>query len=150
MAQPIEPRKRSASKLPVILIICAVAVLTVTLIISPENFGMAYFQCGVFQGCDGPRSFIAYFLEPSLGYDTGIEVAHMLDITPFVITVGFLAFAWIAKRRDGRSGEAEESKEVLDALSRCDGCKAKFPNYALLTKVEGRGYLCGKCRSTLS
>ena len=41
-------------------------------------------------------------------------------------------------------------KQALDAINRCDGCKTVFTNCYGLTKVEGKGYLCEKCRSEIS
>jgi hypothetical protein len=107
-------------------------------------FGPGYFFCGIVQGCDGPRSFFAYTLAPLLGYDLGNAVAHIIDVTPFTGTVFICAtIAWLAKGRD----DAEELNEALAALKRCDGCKATFPTSDYLTKVEGKGFLCDKCRA---
>ena len=126
-----------------ILVLCACLILW-ALMAGPENFAERYFACGIIQGCDGPRSSIAYLLEPLLGYDFGITVAHMLDITPFVLTVGLLVIAWITKRHEG---ESEDTEEALTALNRCDGCKTTFRNFDYLIKVDGKGFLCEKCRS---
>jgi hypothetical protein len=125
-----------------ILVLCACLILW-ALMAGPENFAERYFACGIIQGCDGPRSSIAYLLEPLLGYDFGITVAHMLDITPFVLTVGLLVIAWITKRHEG---ESEDTEEALTALNRCDGCKTTFRNFDYLIKVDGKGFLCEKCR----
>ncbi len=38
----------------------------------------------------------------------------------------------------------------LKALNRCDGCKVTFHNFYGLTKVEGRGFLCEKCRAEMA
>ena len=125
---------------PIILVVlCAFAVPILWAVTAGSYFG-----CGIIQGCYGPRSAIAYLLEPSLGYDLGTTVAHMLDITPFVTTVVLLVIVWIAKRHEG---EAEDVGEALTALNRCDRCKTTFPSFHYLTKVDGKGFLCEKCRS---
>jgi hypothetical protein len=81
-----------------------------------------------------------------LGYDLGKTTAHILDLTPFTGTlVIFCIFAWLAKGHD----EAEDVNDALTALNRCDGCNATFRNFDYLTKVEGEGFLCEKCRSAV-
>jgi hypothetical protein len=45
---------------------------------------------------------------------------------------------------------AEDMRKELDALNTCDGCKTVYPNWEYyLVKVEGKGFLCKKCRSEL-
>lgn len=128
-----------SGKLVFIFGLCALVVGILAAVMGP-----GYFLCGVLQGCGGPRSFIAYLLEPLLGYDLGKTTAHILDLTPFTGTVViFVIVAWLAKGRD----QSEEVNEALTALNRCDGCNATFRNFDYLTKVEGKGFLCEKCRS---
>jgi hypothetical protein len=44
------------------------------------------------------------------------------------------------------SDSAEASASLLTALNRCDVCGTVFPNFYYLTKVDGKGFLCEKCR----
>jgi hypothetical protein len=81
-------------------------------------------------------------LEPTLGYDTGITVAHLLDITPFAVSLVLLVSACVIGLRGKK---VEEFDESLSELNRCDGCGETFRNFTNLTKVEGKGFLCGSC-----
>jgi hypothetical protein len=139
------------SKSPVILSCLALGILILTaLIAGPEGCATAYFRCGVLQGCDSsgtPRSSLAYALEGTFGYDGGKTVAHVLDVTPFTVSIGLLVMAGVISSRGRKGGQMEDA---LTELNRCDGCKATFHNFYGLTKVEGRGFLCEKCRSSLS
>jgi hypothetical protein len=141
---------QSRSKSPVILSCLAVAILILTVVIAgPDGCGTAYFRCGILQGCDSsgtPRSGLAYALEGTFGYDGGKTVAHILDITPFTVSVGLLVLAVVVSSRGRKSGEM---KDALTDLNRCDGCKTTFHNFYGLSKVEGRGFLCERCRSNL-
>ena len=38
----------------------------------------------------------------------------------------------------------------LQELNRCDGCKVVYHDFYGLSKVEGKGYLCEKCRLELA
>ncbi len=106
----------------------------------------AVFECGIVQGCPGTsgRSWLAYALEPMFGYEDGISVAHVLDITLFTAVVFLLVISAILSSR-GKEGEDLEGE--LESLNRCDGCGSSFRNFTALVKVEGKGFLCVKCRS---
>jgi hypothetical protein len=141
---------QSRSKSPVILSGLALGVLILTFAISgPEGCGTAYFRCGILQGCDlpgTPRSGMAYALEGTFGYEAGKSVAHILDITPFTVSFALLVVAGVTSSH-GRKGMAMD--HALTELNRCDGCKTMFHSFSGLSKVEGKGFLCEKCRSNL-
>lgn len=124
-----------------VLLLCALAVLVLAVVIGP-----GYFLCGLTQGCPGSqgRSFLAYAFEPLLGYELGIEIAHLIDLTPFTLTlvVGVIAALLVKKRH-----ENEDFMAALAAANKCDGCNVNFPKSDYLTKVEGKGFLCEKCLS---
>ncbi len=134
---------RSGSRLPAYVLL---GTLALSLVILVGAGPQAYFRCGLINGCDGPRPWLAYVLESSLGYEGGIEAAHVVDITPFVVALIVAASVLILRSRSG-SGDAAD--DALAALNRCDGCKTTFRNFDYLTKVEGRGYLCENCRRAL-
>lgn len=121
-------------------------------LVSAAIFGPGYFVCGLLQSCPGeaPRSSLAYLLEPLFGYGPGILLAHLVDITPFTVTlVCFVYIAWIWVRHGASAKREQETKEQA-ALNRCDGCKTAVRDFYYLTKVEGKGFLCKKCLSALA
>jgi hypothetical protein len=78
------------------------------------------------------------------GYDTGTSVAHVLDITPFMVSLVLFVAAIVVSSRNTKVRVLDHE---LTELNRCDGCKATFHDFFGLTKVEGKGFLCEKCRS---
>jgi len=132
------------------LLLTFIVLFFVVVVLGPI-FGPGYFVCGLLQGCpwDTARSFFAHLLEPVFGYGPGILVAHLVDITPFTVTIGFFVFgAWIWVARGVTAQRVEETKE-LAALNRCDVCKTAVRDFYYLTKVEGKGFLCKKCLQAL-
>ncbi len=179
VAEPVQAR---TSKLPVILLVFALAVPVITLIatvvmpqpgyttkadgvtvfhgpvriysddMEPESGGFTwrYFQWGIFEGAR--LNGMASFFRPWLGYETGNYAARMLNPvnpTPFLITVILLACAGLSRRLLRQEVESDVVEDALTALNRCDGCNATFHNFNFLTKVQGKGFLCDKCRSNL-
>lgn len=100
----------SGSKLPLIFILCAVAVTIFTVgksLREPERFTFIYFHWGIVNDY-GRSTFERSFLEPLFGYELARQLSF-LDITnptPFAFTIGFLVMAWIAQSitRHGTAG----------------------------------------------
>ena len=127
-------------------------VLLFVALVSAAIFGPGYFVCGLLQSCPGEaeRSFLAYLLEPLFGYGPGILLAHLVDITPFTVTVVcsvYIAWIWV---RHGVTAKREQQAKELAAVNRCDACKTAVRDFYYLTKVEGKGFLCKKCLSALA
>jgi hypothetical protein len=124
-----------------VLVICALAALILAIVVGP-----GYLFCGLLQGCPGShgRSSLAYGLEPLFGYDLGLKTAHLIDLTPFTIT---LAIGVIAAFMVKKNHENEDIAVTLMAMNTCAGCNATAARSDYLTKVEGKGFLCDKCRS---
>ncbi len=60
--------------------------------------------------------------------------------------IGAMLAMWILYRRS--IGDPTDIAAIaLAALNRCDGCGTTFTSFYGLEKVEGRGFLCAKCRS---
>jgi hypothetical protein len=109
-----------ASKVPIMFVLCALAVPILTAVLNDprdnhrEIIGVGeiqptsgdlvwrYFKWGIFEGEHMPHD-LHIRLEPLLGWQGSKDAAELLNITnptPFMITIGFLVIAWIARKGD--------------------------------------------------